>query len=280
MSVKLTNQVVLVIGASSGIGRETAILFAREGARVMAAARRKDRLRALQQELAAENAAIEIAVADASSLEDMEGLVRHTRERMGEIDILVYATGMNTKDRALTRLTPAIWDTMMAVNLNGAYYATQAALPGMRQRGAGHLIYVASISSVLADVSGAAYQASKRGLLGMAHAVRVEEKENGIRTCVVCPGLVDTELLENRPVKPTAEVLAKALQPGDVAEMILAVAKLPARADVSGAAYQASKRVLLGMAHAVRVEEKENGIRTCVVCPGLVDTELLENRTH
>jgi NADP-dependent 3-hydroxy acid dehydrogenase YdfG len=84
----------------------------------------------------------------------------------------------------------------------------------------------------LADVSGAAYQASKRGLLGMAHAVRVEEKENGIRTCVVCPGLVDTELLENRPVKPTAEVLAKALQPGDVAEMILAVAKLPARAVV------------------------------------------------
>src|ERR1039457_1347438 len=232
MSVKLTNQVVLVIGASSGIGRETAILFAREGARVMAAARRKDRLRAMQQELAAENAAIEIAVADASSLEDMEGLVRHTRERMGEIDILVYATGMNTKDRALTRLTPAIWDTMMAVNLNGAYYATQAALPGMRQRGAGHLIYVASISSILADVSGAAYQASKRGLLGMAHAVRVEEKENGIRTCVVCPGLVDTELLVNRPVKPSAEVLAKALQPQDVAEMILAVAKLPARAVV------------------------------------------------
>ncbi|MGD0776727.1 MAG: SDR family oxidoreductase [Candidatus Solibacter sp.] len=232
MGVKLTNQVVLVIGASSGIGRETVILFAREGARVMAAARRKDRLRALQQELASENAAIEIAVADAASLEDMEGLVRHTRERMGEIDIMVYNAGINTKERALTRLTPAIWDAMMAVNLNGAFYATQAALPGMRQRGAGHLIYVASISSVLADVSGAAYQASKRGLLGLAHAVRVEEKENGIRTCAICPGLVETELLENRPVKPTPETLAKALQPGDVAEMSLAVAKLPARAVV------------------------------------------------
>ena len=136
MGVKLTNQVVLVVGASSGIGRETAILFAREGARVMAAARRKDRLRALQQELAAENAAIEIAVADASSVEDMEGLVKHTRERMGEIDILVYNSGTNVKDRALTRLTPATWDMMISVNLNGAFYATQAALPGMRQRGA------------------------------------------------------------------------------------------------------------------------------------------------
>ena len=231
MGVKLTNQVVLVLGASSGIGRETAILFAREGARVMAAARRKDRLRALQQELAAENAAIEIAVADASSLEDMEGLVRHTRERLGEIDILVYSTGTNIKERALTRLTPALWDMMVSVNINGAYYATQAALPGMRQRG-GHLIYVASISSMVPDVSGAAYQAAKRGLLGMAHAVRVEEKENGIRTCVVCPGLVDTELLEIRPVKTPAETVAKALQPGDVAEVILAVAKLPARAVV------------------------------------------------
>ena len=118
---------------------------------------------------------------------------------------------------------------MIAVNMNGAYYATQAALPGMRKRGSGHLIYVASISSVVPDVSGAAYQASKRGLLGMAHAVRVEEKENGIRTCVVCPGLVDTELLENRPVKTPAELIAKALQPADVAEIILAVAKLPAR---------------------------------------------------
>src|SRR5260370_2964661 len=88
MGVKLTNQVVLILGASSGIGRETAILFAREGARVMAAARRKDRLRTLQQELAAENAAIEIAVADASSLEAMEGLPRHTPEPIGTIHIL------------------------------------------------------------------------------------------------------------------------------------------------------------------------------------------------
>ena len=142
MAVKLTNQVVLVVGASSGIGRETAILFAREGARVMAAARRKDRLRALQQELAAENMPIEIAVADASSVEDMDGLVKHTRERLGEIDVLVYNSGTNVKDRALTRLTPATWDMMISVNLNGAFYATQAALPSMRQRGAGHLIYV------------------------------------------------------------------------------------------------------------------------------------------
>ena len=198
----------------------------------MAAARRHDRLQQLQQDLAAEGIAIEIAVADASSVSDMEGLAKQTRERLGPIDVMVYNTGTNVKDRALTRLNPVIWDRMISVNLNGAYYATQAVLPAMRERGAGHLMYVASISGIVPDVSGAAYQASKRGLLGMAHAIRVEEKENGIRTCVICPGLVDTEILENRPVKPSAEMLSKALQPVDVAEAIVAVAKLPARAAV------------------------------------------------
>jgi NADP-dependent 3-hydroxy acid dehydrogenase YdfG len=228
MPVSLEKQVVLVVGASSGIGRETAVLFAREGARVMAAARREDRLAALKSEVPQ----IETAVADASSLVDMERLVRETESRLGPIDILVYNTGTNIKDRALANLTPPRWDMMISVNLNGAYYVTQAVLPGMRSRHSGHIIYVASISGLVPDVSGAAYQAAKRGIIGLAHAIRVEEKENGIRTCAVCPGLVDTEILENRPVKPSAEMLAKALRPSDVAEAIVAVAKLPARAAV------------------------------------------------
>jgi NADP-dependent 3-hydroxy acid dehydrogenase YdfG len=232
MAERLTNQVVVVVGASSGIGRETAILFAREGALVKAAARREDRLSGLKKDLAAEGHAIEIAIADASKAGDMDRLIADTRKRLGEIDILVYNTGTNVKDRALKRLTPAIWDMMISVNLSGAYYATQAVLPSMRERKAGHLIYVASISALVPDISGAAYQAAKRGVVGMAHAVRVEEKENGIRTCAVCPGLVDTEILENRPVKPSAETLAMALQPGDVAAAILAVAKMPARVTV------------------------------------------------
>jgi serine 3-dehydrogenase len=232
MPVTLKNQVVLVVGASSGIGRETAMLFAREGARVMAAARREHRLKELQLSLAAEGHAIEIACADASHASAMESLAQLTRERLGEIDVLVYATGTNILERALTRLNTELWDMMMSVNLNGAYYATHAVLPAMRERGSGHLIYIASISGHTPDVSGAAYQASKRGMLGLAHAIRVEEKEHGIRTCVVCPGLVDTELLERRPAKPSAEMLAKALRPEDVAEAVLFVAKLPPRADV------------------------------------------------
>lgn len=159
----------------------------------------------------------------------MEMLAQHTRARLGDIDIMVFATGTNTPDRSMRRLTTGIWDTLLSVNLNAAYYVTRAVLPAMRDRRAGHLIYIASVSGLFPDVSGAAYQASKRGLLGLAHAIRVEEKENGIRTCVICPGLVDTEILDRRPVKPSPETLAKALRPEDVAEAVLAVARLPAR---------------------------------------------------
>ena len=232
MPVSLKDQVVLILGASSGIGRETAVLFAREGARVIASARRGDRLRSLQQQLAKEGFTLDIAAADASNAGEMEQLAERTRAQCGKIDVLVYVTGTNVPDRSMKRLNPRTWDMMLSVNLDGAYYITNAVLPAMREAGGGHLIYVSSISGLVPDVSGAAYQAAKRGLLGLAHAIRVEEKENGIRTCVICPGLVDTEILEKRPVKPAPEVLAKALQPEDVAEAILAVAKFPPRVAV------------------------------------------------
>jgi NADP-dependent 3-hydroxy acid dehydrogenase YdfG len=227
MPVSLKDRVVLVVGATSGIGRATAVMMAGEGARVMAAGRRQDRLAALKEEL---GGACETFAADASRLDDMNRLAEETRKRLGPVNILVYSTGMNTPDRAMRRLRPDIWDEMIATNLNGAYYITQALLPAMREARDGHLIYIASISGLTPDVSGAAYQASKRGLIGMAHAIRVEEKENGIRTTAICPGLVDTELLDRRPVKPSPEQLAVALLPEHVAEAVMACAKLPPRA--------------------------------------------------
>ncbi len=232
MSVSLKDQTVLVVGASSGIGRATAVLLAKEGAKVMAAARREDRLQKLQSELKSDGHAIEVKTADASNPDEMDQLAAETKQHFGKIDILIYATGTNTPDRSMSRLKPAIWNELISVNLNGAYYATQAVLPAMREAKNGYLIYVASISGLVPDVSGAAYQASKRGMVGLAHAIRVEERENGIRTCAVCPGLVETEILEKRPVKPSADVLAKALQPEDVAELIVSIAKLHPRVNI------------------------------------------------
>ncbi|MGA3225839.1 MAG: SDR family oxidoreductase [Acidobacteriaceae bacterium] len=232
MPVSINGQVVIIVGASSGIGRAAAVLFAREGSSVVAAARREDRLQVLKEELAKEQREITVRRADASNPEEMQQLAQETLQRFGKVDILVFASGINTRDRAMNRLTPEVWNSLVSVNLSGAFYATHAVLPSMRSAHSGHLIYISSISGVITDVSGAAYQASKRGVLGMAHAIRMEEKQNGIRTSVICPGLVDTELLEQRPVKPAPEVLAQALQPEDVAETILHVAKLPPRAAI------------------------------------------------
>jgi serine 3-dehydrogenase len=230
MPVSVSGQVVVILGASSGIGRAAAVLFAREGAHVVTAARREDRLLSLKEELAREQCDITVRRADVSSPGDMHQLAQETLNDFGSIDILVYASGTNTPDRSMERLTPGLWDSLVGVNLNGAFYATLAVLPAMRSARSGLLIYISSMGGVMPDLSGAAYQASKRGVLGLAHAIRMEEKLNGIRTSVICPGLVNTELVEQRPVKVSPEVLARALQPEDVAEAILYVSKLPPRA--------------------------------------------------
>jgi len=223
MPETLANKSVLVIGASSGMGRETALQFAREGANVTAVARRAERLREIASEVAL------TVQADAKDSASMENAVSAAATRFGGVDIMVYATGDNIPDRSMKRLNPTIWDHMIQVNLSGAYYASQAVLPGMRERKAGLLFYISSRSAVSVDESGAAYQAAKRGLIGLSQAIRLEEKDNGIRTCVVCPGLTDTEIILKRPVKTPEETVARALQPSDVAEMIVSIAKMSPR---------------------------------------------------
>ncbi len=230
MPASLKDQVVLVVGASSGIGRSTALMFAAEGAKVLASARRADRLAGLKEEAAAAGTPLETCVCDVTKLEQVEAMVAAAHEAYGRVQILVFVTGTNTTERALPRLKPAIWDDMISTNLNGAYYCAQAVLPEMRDAKFGHMIFVSSTSALGPDGSGAAYQASKRGLNGLSHAIRLEEKENGIRTTVVCPGMVDSELLDRRPVQPTPEQRAMAMLPEHVAEAILGCAKMPPRA--------------------------------------------------
>jgi serine 3-dehydrogenase (NADP+) len=99
----------------------------------------------------------------------------------------------------------------------------------MRSQGGGLIIHIGSVSGRWADFSGAAYQASKHGLVGLAQATMIEERENGIRVSVVFPGLCDTPLLKLRKSPPSPETLAKAMQPEDIASACLFIAKLPAR---------------------------------------------------
>lgn len=225
MAGKLAGKVVILAGATSGMGRETALLFAREGAKLTLAGRRAGLLQELGEQIAAETGAVTLGIpCDTRNRDEVQSLINATKAHFGRIDVLVYATGTNTPDRAVDRLTPPIWDELIATNLTGAYHCTQLILPVFREQGGGLIIYVSSISALRGDVSGVAYQASKCGLDGLSRGIMIEEKDHGIRTSVIYPGLTDTPLMLKRPVMPSADQLAVALQPEDIAEACLYLA--------------------------------------------------------
>lgn len=223
------SRVALVVGASSGMGRATARAYADAGMRVALASRSEDELNVLAGEMG------EGALAcpcDVTKPETVEEAINRTIGEFGAIDILVYATGTNIPDRSLEVLTGETWEMMMSTNLSGAFYATKAVLPQMRKQGSGLIIYLSTGAVQSPDVSGVSYQASKHGMTGLAHGTFNEERENGIRTTIIFPGLCDTPLVLKRPTPTPPEVMAKALQPGDVAEACLFVASLPERTRV------------------------------------------------
>ena len=229
MSDAPKDQVAVIVGASSGIGRETALMFARAGATTVLAARGRDKLHTLAEEIGSGSMVCPMDVEDTSSVGRAVDMIV---ERLGRIDVLVYAAGTNIPDRALDALTAETWDMMLATNLSGAFHCTQAVLPTMRGQGEGLIIYLSSVAVQFPDVSGVSYQAAKHGLVGLAHGTFKEEQDNGIRTTVIFPGLTDTPLVLKRPTPTPPEVIACALQPEDVAEACLFVASLPARARV------------------------------------------------
>ena len=225
----LTGKVAIIVGASSGMGEATAKTYVEAGAKVVLAARSGDKLEALAEELG-ENALA--CATDARDKAAAVALVQRAVAAYGRVDILAYVTGTNIPDRALKVLTEETWEMMLGTNLTGAFHCTKAALPVMREQGTGLIIYVSSGCVQKPDASGVSYQASKHGMVGLAHGTFQEEKENGVRTCVIFPGLTDTPLVLKRPVPTPPEVMAQALMPQDVAAACLFVATLPARAYV------------------------------------------------
>ncbi len=233
MTRDLTDKVAVVIGGSSGMGRASALAFAQAGARVVLSARRQERLDEAAREIAAQGGTAIAHAADTQKPEDVERLVEKVRAELGRIDILLYATGTNVPRRAIDQLSFADWSSVLATNLTGAFVATQAVLPTMLEQGEGLIIYLSTGAAKQADVSGVSYQASKRGLDGLAQGVMKEVKGKGvIRTTVIYPGLCDTEMLLKRPTPTPPEIVAKALLPEDVAEASLFVASLPPRVHI------------------------------------------------
>ncbi|HUQ69689.1 MAG TPA: SDR family oxidoreductase [Planctomycetaceae bacterium] len=228
MSTTLQGQTAIVVGASSGMGRAIAVCLAEHGAKVLAAARRQERL----DDLAGKIPGIIPMAVDVTRAEDVAALMATAKSQLERVDLLVYATGTNLRDRSLRDVTPLGWQELIDTNLTGAFYCTHGVLPLMREQGGGLIVYLSSAAVQRPDVSGVAYQASKHGLVGLAHGTRLEEKGHGIRTSILYPGLCDTEILTKRPTPTPQDVLDQSLHPDDIAAAVLFLAQLPPRAMV------------------------------------------------
>jgi NADP-dependent 3-hydroxy acid dehydrogenase YdfG len=228
----LTGKVVLIVGGGSGIGLSTGVAFAREGARVVLAARTVSSLDAAKK-IPGVGPSFLTKACDASDRAQVADLVAWTAREAGAIDVLVYCAGVNVPKRSFADVSPADFDQVMTINATGAFNCIHAVLPAMRARKAGLIINVVSIAGRRGfPLAGVPYTAAKfaQGAIGML--ANFEAHADGVRVTNIHPGEVETPILEKRPVKPTAEQRAKMLQPEDVAEMAVAVAKLPARAVV------------------------------------------------
>ncbi len=231
MTETLDGTTVLIAGAGSGMGRATAIAAAKAGAATILLGRTRPGLDATAEAVReATGTAPQVVVADAGDVAALDAALAAVD--LAGVDALVNSVGTNIKERAFDKLTPESWRGMIDSNLNAAFNLARALVPPMRARGNGLIINISSISARKPDVSGAAYQASKAGVVALTHALAEEEWANGIRATAILPGLTDTPLIDRRPVKVSPEARAKALQPDDVAAACLFVLTLTARAHI------------------------------------------------
>ena len=229
---ELAGKRVVVAGASSGMGRATALAAAAEGARLVLFARRAEALADLEQEIVKAGGEAVVVAGDATDPTAAGRAVSTAVTRYGGVDVLVNSVGTNIKQRSLRDLSADGWRELMTTNLDAAFVLTQAVLPTFREQGDGLLVHISSSAAKKADASGVGYQASKAGVAALAHATMEEERANGVRVSVVYPGFTDTPLVQQRPTPPTPAQLTAALRPEDVARVVLTVISLPTRAYV------------------------------------------------
>ena len=224
----LQEQVAWITGAGSGIGRAGALELAAAGARVALSGRRAAQLEEVAAEIAAKGGNAEVFALDVADRAAVDATAAAILERCGRVDILVNSAGINVPNRFWKDLTPESFDRVVAINLNGALYCTRAVLPAMRARRNGLVINISSWAGRFEYyLTGPAYNASKHAMVAMTLSLNDEECVNAIRACVICPGEVATPILRHRPKPPSAEEIARMLQPEDLGRTIRFVAEMP-----------------------------------------------------
>lgn len=194
MMWNVKDKVVIITGASSGIGEAAAKLLAQNGAKVVLAARREDRLISLKRTIEEQGGAAIYKVTDISSHPEVEDLARLAVDTFGRIDVLVNNAGIMPLSY-LHEKKVSEWDQMIDINIKGVLYGIGAVLPYMRAQKRGHIINVSSVTGHIVRKSWAVYSGTKFAVRAITEALRQEEAENNIRTTIICPGGVMTELV-------------------------------------------------------------------------------------
>src|SRR5436305_3894716 len=192
----LDGKVAAVTGASSGIGEATALALAAEGAAVALGARREDRLTDLAGRIESDGGRAVALFADVANEDNAREFVERTASELGRLDILVNNAGVMLLGPVEGADTDD-WRTMVNVNLLGLLYCTHAALPLMREQGGGHIVNLSSVAGKNANAGSGVYNLTKFGVGAFSEALRQEISGAGIRTTIIEPGFVDTELQGN-----------------------------------------------------------------------------------
>ncbi|APG05544.1 oxidoreductase [Luteibacter rhizovicinus DSM 16549] len=193
MSDNIIGKVIVITGASSGLGLAAARLLVAQGARVVLGARRIDRLQELARELNTHGQRALAVATDVTSPTDVARLVDTAVETFGRVDVMVNNAGIMPQS-PLARLKIDEWDRTIDVNLKGVLYGMAAALPHMQRQMSGHLVNVSSTAGHKVMLNGAVYSATKHAVRALSEGLRQEVKEWNIRTTVISPGAVDSEL--------------------------------------------------------------------------------------
>ena len=193
MTENIKNKVVIITGASSGLGEATALILAKYGAKVVLAARRKERLEKLASQIISQGGEALVVVADVAVQSDVERIAEETLKRYGRIDVLINNAGIMPQ-ATLDKLKVEEWDKMIDINVKGVLYGIAAVLPTMQQH-SGHIINLSSVAGLrVAAGRGTVYSGTKFAVKAISEGLRVEVAKDNIRVTTLYPGAVESEL--------------------------------------------------------------------------------------
>ncbi|TGE22723.1 SDR family oxidoreductase [Hymenobacter metallicola] len=193
MSNNITDKVIVITGASSGQGEATARALAEQGATVVLGARRRDRIQALADEITGKGGKALAVQTDVTDHAQVKALVDAAVQQFGRLDVLLNNAGL-MQQAPLEKLKLDEWDNMIDINIKGVLYGIAAALPHMKEQKSGHIINVSSVVGHKVSAGGTVYSATKFAVRALSEGLRQEVKPYNIRTTIISPGAVATEL--------------------------------------------------------------------------------------